>query len=220
MLTATAKSTVDELKHALAAGQGDGARWTVHAHVDKWSDDATEWVAKRSGLLVPGQRVARRGPLAPTARDFEALKVRPDDVADRTGNLLVTAGLTRLMSLLNGAGGQAVTNTATRLGTGNGAGSAAAGDTDLGAAAGSANRWFQIMDATFPSVASNVLTAKATFATGDGNYAWNEWGLDIGTPTVTSSAVVAATLLNHKTAAALGTKTTGSWALTVTITIT
>jgi len=213
-------STLDLAPEALAERVRDGARWTVHAHVDKWSDDATEWVAKRSGLLIPGQRVARRGPQAPTARHFEALRVRPDEVVDRPGNLLVTAGLTRLMSLLNGAGGQAATNTATRLGTGNGAGTAAAGDTDLSAAAGSANRWFQIMDATFPSVAANVLTAKATFATGDGNYAWNEWGLDIGTPTVSSSAVAAATLLNHKTSAALGTKTSGSWALTVTITIT
>jgi hypothetical protein len=124
------------------------------------------------------------------------------------------------MALLNATGGQAATNTATRLGTGNGAGSAAIGDTDLGAAAGSANRWFNIMDATFPSVATNVLTAKSTFASADGNYAWNEWGLDIGTPTVSSSATVNATLLNHKTSAALGTKASGSsWALTVTITI-
>jgi len=220
MLSAIAAADVDDLARALEQGQADGARWRVHAHVDKWDADQTEWVAKRSGLLVPGQRVARRGPAAPTARHFEDLKVCPGEVVDQPGNLLVTAGLTRLLSLLNGAGGQAATNTATRLGTGNGAGSAAAGDTDLSAAAGSANRWFQIMDATFPSVATNVLTAKATFATGDGNYAWNEWGLDIGTPTVTSSAVVNATLLNHKTSAALGTKASGSWALTVTVTIT
>lgn len=186
----------------------DAAMWRVQARVDKWSEDATHFARMRSGLR------------APRAAVFAELGVSPDEVVERPGNLLVTAGLTRLMSLLNGAGGQAVTNTATRLGTGNGAGSAAVGDTDLGAAAGSANRWFQIMDATYPSVATNVLTAKATFASGDGNYAWNEWGIDIGTPTVASSAVVAATLLNHKTSAALGTKTAGStWALTVTITI-
>ena len=207
-MTAVLMRELDERTHAIQRGDADGARWRVHAHVDKWSDDATRWARRKTGLV------------APRAADFDRLRLRPDDgEVDRPGNLLVTAGLTRLMSLLNGAGGQAATNTATRLGTGNGAGSAAVGDTDLGAAAGSANRWFQIADATFPSVATNVLTMKSTFATGDGNYAWNEWGLDIGTPTVTSSATVNATLLNHKTSAALGTKTTGSWALTITITI-
>lgn len=207
-LSTIAAREVADLDRALRLGAGDGARWTVHAHVDKWSEDATRWARRRLGIP------------APRAADFERLRLRPDlGVVDRPGNLLVTAGLTRLMSLLNGAGGQAATNTATRMGTGNGAGSAAVGDTDLSAAAGAANRWFQIMDATFPSVATNVMTVKATWASADGNYAWNEWGIDIGTPTVTSSATVNATLLNHKTSAALGTKTTGSWALTVTITI-
>lgn len=207
-LSTIAAREVDEVARALQLGAADGARWTVHAHVDKWSEDATRWARRR--LAIP----------APRAADFERLRLRPDlGVVDRPGNLLVTAGLTRLMSLLNGAGGQAVTNTATRMGTGNGAGTAAIGDTDLSASAGSANRWFQIADATFPSVATNVLTMKSTWASADGNYAWNEWGIDIGTPTVTSSATVNATLLNHKTSAALGTKTTGSWALTVTITI-
>lgn len=221
MLTKAAARELREVGHALRVdGHADGARWTVHAHVDKWGPDATAFASRKMGVLLPGGVPAPRGRLAPTARDFELFGIKPEDTADQAGNLLVTAGLTRLMSLLNGAGGQAATNTATRLGTGNGAGSAAVGDTDLSASAGAANRWFQVMDATFPSVATNVLTAKSTFATGDGNYAWNEWGIDIGTPTVTSSAVVNATLLNHKTSAALGTKTTGSWALTVTITIT
>jgi hypothetical protein len=76
------------------------------------------------------------------------------------------------------------------------------------------------MDATFPSTSAGVITFKSTFASADGNYAWNEWGIDIGTPTVTSSATVAACLLNHKTSAALGTKTAGSsWAFTATITL-
>jgi hypothetical protein len=187
----------------------EAGTWRAHALVEKWDIDKTLWVCRRTNLLKP------------QASHFEKLRVRPDDTAEWAGNLLTTAGLTRLMSLLNGAGGQAMTNTATRLGTGNGVGTAAVGDTDMSASAGSANRWFQIMDATFPSVATNVLTAKSTFASADGNYVWNEWGLDIGTPTVSSSAVVSAVLANHKTSAALGTKASGSsWALTATITIT
>ena len=185
----------------------EGVGWKAHAHVDKFDPDQTRWVRARSGLH------------APQHRDFTALRVAPSDAADWAGNLLVTAGLTRLVSLLLGAGGQAATNTSARLGAGNGAGTAVVGDTDLGAAAGAANRWFQIMDATFPSAAAAVATFKATFASADGNFAWNEWGIDIGTPTVASSAVVSATLLNHKTSAALGTKSSGStWAFTATIT--
>lgn len=186
-----------------------GIKWTPRATVEKWDADQTDWVKGKTGLV------------APRAADFAALKVRPIETIEQEGNLLTTAGLTRISNLIIGTGStQAATNTAARLGTGNGAGTAAVGDTDLSASAGSTNRWFQIMDATFPSVSAGVITFKATFASADGNYAWNEWGIDIGTPTVTSGNTVAATLLNHKTSASLGTKTAGSsWAFTATITL-
>jgi hypothetical protein len=191
--------------------QTDAGVWYASAHVDKYSQDQTDWTLKKM--------VEAPGPIQ--GRHFEQFNMTPEDgTADSEKNLLTTAGITRMLTLLIAGGGQGLTNTATRLGTGNGAGTAAAGDTDLSAAAGSANRWFQVMDATYPSVATNVLTARATWATGDGNYTWNEWGLDVGTPTVTSGNTVAALLFNHKTSAALGTKSTGSWVLTVTVTIT
>lgn len=182
-------------------------KWSCMAHVAKYDDDQTEYAVRKSGLLAPQSQV------------FEELRLRPFEEAESTGNLLTTAGLTRLNNLLTGAGGQAATNTATRLGVGNGAGTAAVGDTDLSASAGSSNRYFQVMDATFPSVSSGVTTYKATYATGDANFAWNEYGIDIGTPTVSAGTTVAACLLNHKTSAGLGTKATGTWVLTVTITI-
>lgn len=185
----------------------ESLHWSPVAQVDKWDDEQTEWVANKLGVLVP------------QARHFNLAKVKPFETVVEEGNLITTVGLNRLTNLLIGGGAQALTNTSLRLGVGNGAGSAAVGDTDLGASAGSANRWFQVMDATYPQQSNGVLTAKATWATGDGNFAWNEWGLDVGTPTVTSSAVVNALLFNHKTSAALGTKASGSWALTVTVTI-
>lgn len=190
----------------------DWWKWWPRAHVDKFDADQAAWTRNKLGLHV-------REPLQ--LRHFQDANVRPYAVAESEGNRLTTAGLTRLMSLLVGTGGvQAMTNTATRLGVGNGGGTDAVGDTDLGAAAGAGNRWFQVMDATYPSVAAGVLTAKATWASADGNFAWNEWGLDIGTPTVSSGATVNATFFNHKTSAALGTKASGqTWALTVTVTI-
>lgn len=186
----------------------DTLHWSPVAHVEKFDVEQTEWVKSRTGLL------------APQHADFIRLGVRPVDTATDEGNLITTVGLNRLTSLLIGAGGQALSNTATRLGVGNGVWSAAVGDTDLGATAGSSNRWFQVMDATYPQQANGVLTVKATFASADGNFAWNEWGIDVDTPTVTSAATVNALFFNHKTSADLGTKTAGSsWALTVTVTI-
>lgn len=185
-----------------------GINWRAHALVEKFDEDATLWVKEKSGLL------------APTAADFAALNVKPTEIVELPSNLLTTAGLTRVTSLITGGGGQAATNTASRIGVGNGGGTAAVGDTDLSATAGSANRWFNIMDATYPTVSAGVITFKSTFASADGNFAWSEWGIDISAPTVASSAVVGACLLNHKTSAALGTKTAGSsWAFTATITL-
>lgn len=185
-------------------------QWNVTAHVDKWTDEQTEWVRRQHA-----DRLIR----SPQAADFAAAGIAPHDTADCDGNLVTTAGLNRLTALLMAAGGQALTATATRLGVGNGSGTAAVGDTDLSAAAGAANRQFNIMDGTYPQQANGVFTARATYATGDANFAWNEWGLDVGTPTVANGTTVAALLFNHKTSAALGTKASGSWTLTVTVTI-
>ena len=180
-------------------------RWLV----ERWDADATAWACGR--LHLP----------RPAAADFARLLIQPYEVSEVDGNLVTTAGWTRLCSLMIAGGGQAATNTSARLGAGDGAGTAAAGDTDLSASAGSTHRWFQVMDATFPSASSNVLTFKATFGTADGNFAWNEFGIDIGTPTVSSGNTVNATLLNHKTSIAQGTKASGqTWAATATLTFT
>lgn len=184
----------------------DSARWRAHARVDKWDPEQTARVFARIGRQL-------------CAADFERLRVAPYETLDAPGNLLTTAGLGRITSLIIGGGGQAATNTAARLGAGDSATAAAVGDTDLGAVAGSTHRWFQIMDATYPQAGAGVLTFKATFGTADGNFAWAEWGVDIGTPTVASGNTVNAVLLNHRIQS-LGTKVAGAtWALTTTITI-
>lgn len=186
----------------------DPIQWRAHARVEKWDQDATRWVRNKTGLT------------SPVAADFKRLKVTPYEEIDAPGNLLTTAGLTRITSLIVGGGGQAATNTSARTGVGDSTSSAAVGDTDLLAASGNTHRWFQIMDTSYPSASAAVITFKSTFASADGNFAWNEWGIDIGTPTVTSGSTVNAVLLNHKASAALGTKASGSsWALTTTITL-
>jgi hypothetical protein len=181
--------------------------WHARWEIAKYDEDVTAWLTEKLGR-------------APQGADFEAARVKAFEVGEVDRNLLTTAGVTRMASLLVAGGGQALTATSGRIGVGNGAGSAAVGDTDLSAAAGSTNRWFNIFDATYPTVAAGVITAWATFGSADGNFSWTEFGMDIGTPTVASSAVVSAVLLNHKPGIAQGTKTAGqSWTAKSTLTL-
>lgn len=186
----------------------DSIKWHAHLSIQEFDQEQTSYAVRRTGLV------------APSGADFEHLGIAPARLIEVERNLLTTAGLTRIMSLIIGAGGQAATNTAARIGVGNGGGTAAIGDNDLSASTGSSNRWFQVMDASYPQASGAVATFKSTFASADGNFTWNEWGIDIGTPTVTSGTTVNATLLNHKTSAGAGTKTAGTTRVaTATITL-
>ncbi|KPM55742.1 hypothetical protein ACG83_10720 [Frankia sp. R43] len=206
---------------ALAAGAGiplpgDG-RATTLWRVERWGADATRWATLRLDR-------------APTDRDFARLRVAPYAVTEHLGNVLCTAGWTRLLNLAGGLGGQAYDNTHTRIGVGNGTVTAGGGsvpavaaDTDLAAASGAANRWFQLVTASTggPTVGGTVpktLTYVAVFGGSDGNFAWNEMGLDAGTA---SGATVTAPLLNHATSIAQGTKAAGqTWTATATLSFT
>lgn len=101
------------------------------------------------------------------------------------------------------------TNANAHIGVGDSSTAFAASQTDLQAAS---NKLRKAMDATFPSRATNVLTFKSTFATGDANFAWQEWAV--------FNASSAGTMFNRKVES-LGTKTSAqSWAFTVTLTVT
>lgn len=95
------------------------------------------------------------------------------------------------------------------IGVGDSTTAFAAGQTDLVAAT---NKMRKAMDATYPSGASNVITFRSTFATGDANWAWQEWGV--------FNASSAGTMLSRKVES-LGTKTSAqTWQFTVTLTFT
>lgn len=95
-----------------------------------------------------------------------------------------------------------------RIGVGDSSTAYAATQTDLQAAT---NKLRKAMDATFPTVATNVLTFRATFGTAEANFAWQEWGV--------FNAAAAGTMLCRKVES-LGTKTSAqSWQITATITL-
>jgi hypothetical protein len=160
---------------------GDRLDWKVDAQVQKWHDSS----------------------------DHEA-GLAPDEVLEMQGNLLLNAGITRLVNLLTGAGGTAYNAANSRIGVGNSTTAASAGQTDLQGA----SKYFKLVDSVTPS--GQTVTWVATFGSSDANFAWEEWGVDNGS---SSGATVTAPLLNRKVTS-MGTKSSGStWTLTVTVTI-
>lgn len=81
-----------------------------------------------------------------------------------------------------------------------------------------ASTTMKAMDATYPQRSTNSLDFRATFSTGEANFAWNEWGIWNSTSTTDANA----NLLNRKVEdPSLGTKTSAqSWQITATITVT
>jgi hypothetical protein len=110
-----------------------------------------------------------------------------------------------------GAAVTAFNNANSYIGVGDSATAHAVGQTDL---QGTTNRLRKAMDATYPSGAANVITFRSTFATGDANWAWNEWGI------FNNSTTGSGTMLSRKVES-LGTKTnTQTWQFTATLTFT
>ena len=72
-----------------------------------------------------------------------------------------------------------------------------------------ANKQYNAMLATYPQVGSQKVTFKSSFASGEANWTWNEWVVKQAT---------SATCLNRKQEN-LGTKTTGTWTLEISITL-
>lgn len=108
--------------------------------------------------------------------------------------------------------GESVTefdNSNAHIGVGDSSTAFSASQTDLQAAS---NKLRKAMDSTYPQRSTNVLTFRSTFATGDANFAWNEWGI--------FNASSSGTMLSRKVES-LGTKTSAqSWQITCTITVT
>jgi hypothetical protein len=193
----------------------DGIKWHAHAKVIKYEPETVREITRGIGR-------------EPTGSDLRFLEARyglvPDGVSEADGNLLTTAGLNRITNLIIGGGGQAFTNSRAVVGVGNSTTAATVSDADLGAAAGSSNRWFQGVDASNPTQSNGVITCNTTFASADGNFAWQEWCWAVATAAPVASAVfntatTTGVMLNHKVQS-LGTKVSGAvWTLQATITL-
>jgi hypothetical protein len=185
----------------------DHQRWRCHTTVERYEGDI-EYEVKGPGLLVP--RALNTGKI-----------IKPYDVEEVEGNLLVIGGASIQWQTLIGNGtttaGQALTyfnNANAHIGVGANSGTAAADtQTDL-----QTTPTRKAMDATYPlhtdttgTAGSKSITFRSTFATGDANIAWNEWGI--------FNASTGGRMLNRKVES-LGTKTSAAtWVLTITLSL-
>jgi len=112
-----------------------------------------------------------------------------------------------------GTAGQALTtfnNANAALGVGDSSTAFSASHTNLQAAT---NKLRKGMQATYPSVAANVITAQSQFGSSEANYAWNEVGFF-------NSTTDAVGTMMSRVVSSLGTKGSGSvWTLTYTLTM-
>lgn len=185
--------------------------WNTVAVVEKYRpEDIDVWTEKRRHAGLRGL-VSRRARVTCSKPKAGA---RPIQVKTSLHNLLLNAGIQRLQNKFIGAAGQVYDATHSRIGVGNSSTAAAATQTDLQAAAGSGNRQFKLVDQG-PTLSAQTLTWRATFASGEAQFVWNEWGVDEGTADGTT---VAASMLNRKVANP-GTKGAAVWVFTVTTTI-
>lgn len=124
-------------------------------------------------------------------------------------NLGLNAGITVLLNLLCGTGTPtAYDNADAYLGVGDSTTAAAATQTGLQA---STNKTYIGMQTGYPSVSAQTASWQSQFASGDANYAWNEFCLF-------NASAGGGTALN-RLVSAQGTKASGQvWTLTLAIT--
>lgn len=193
----------------------DGIKWSPHARIEKYSPEVVEELTRILGY-------------EPTSHDFARFSADPESVTEVDGNILVSTGISNITNLIIGGGGQALTNARSICGVGATATAEVIGNTALGSDGASA--YYQGFDATYPTrttvtATNDTLNVVATFASGNANFAWNEWCWATSTagtitPGATLTSVATGTQLVNRKTASMGTKASGaSWVFTTTVKI-
>lgn len=140
--------------------------------------------------------------------DFHQL-FKPYEVIEGEGNCLLNTGIDEMWDLITGvvSGNDHIfDNSYAQIGVGDSSTAADASQTDLQAAT---NKTYKGMETGYPTSTSQKATFKASFGSTDANYAWNEWVVKQST---------SGKCLNRKVES-LGTKSSGTWTLEVSITL-
>lgn len=229
--------------------EGDHVHWHPVVTIEKYSPDQTAYAEKLMRQALGWRRLPVIRGLVP-ARAIHGDWLReifpsgPEDGITRDeGNLLVNTGLTVLVKLLTGAGAssyyplsantsQTAGNSIVGVGTNSSGAGAAAAVTDTALHDdNTANCMYQGSDSTYPntSTGTGLITNQSTFASGSGNFAWNEWcwatcNAAIAPGTHLSAVGTSVNMLNHKVnlssggGASLGSKGSGAtWVFATTV---
>lgn len=184
--------------------------WSAHAQIKKYSAAQVAHAVSVLGYEPPGHKLS-------------LMFAEPEDgITEEPGNLLVTAGLNLLTSLIEGGAGTPFAHADAIVGVGAGTTTALIADTAL-TDDNTSNAYYQQADSGNPTQSNGVITCVCTFASGNANYAWQEWCLATGSGGITpgdhlSAVATSVVMINHKVAS-LGTKSSGaSWVFTATCT--
>lgn len=190
----------------------DGAWETIRYQTiwtcEKWSEDICDFARKSLGLAKDA-----------AVGSVQLLGIAPPDECEVIyGNILVNEGIQRMLDLLIGAGGTTFANANAFIGVGDTATAAAATDTELLATANAANRFYKGMVATWPQRTSQTVDWKSDFTTTEANFAWQEWTVAAGATTASGSGFLVGTTNLNRKVQSLGTKASGTWTMTASIT--
>lgn len=166
---------------------------------EKWSEEACNYVRR---VTMASHRAG-----VPSAM-LRRLVGEAEESREIVGNLLLNEGIQELWDLAIAAGGTTAYNNANaEIGVGDSSTAAAATQTDLQAAS---NKLFKAMVATYPQRTNQTVDFRSDFTSGEANYVWAEWGIRNGNTRNKN--------LNRKVES-LGTKATGTWTLTASLTL-
>lgn len=227
----------------------DRANWGIEWRCEKWEQDKVDFVLEKlidnedprlyrfPSKVVPGSGdailVPHYDPSMPSKTmwrptgdglpsDFlREFGIEPDEIAVVSGNILVNEGIQRLLDLLIAAGGVSYNNANAFIGVGDTTTAEAASQTELAAAT---NRFYKAMrSAGFPvrpgTNGAQSVDWASDFTTTEANYAWQEWTISAGATTASGAGFTTGTTNLNRKVQSLGTKTTGTWTLTATVTI-
>jgi hypothetical protein len=140
------------------------------------------------------------------------------------GNLLLNEGIARMWDLITAAitnqtAGNRWSTTDSYIGVGDTSTAEAATQTELSAAAAATNRFYKVMNATFPSRAAQTVTFQSDFTSTEANFPWNEWTIASGATTASGAGFRVGTVNMNRKVSSLGTKTTGTWTLSGAVTL-
>lgn len=222
--------------------------WNMSWRCEKWSEEAVDFArakleAEGTTHIQDGVRVVRTGEMTwdnvlqrptekllvtprmipiqhgITSRELQRLVGDAEVVQEIAGNLLLNEGIDRLLDLLIAAGGTSYNNANAYIGVGDTNTAAAASQTELQATQNAANRFYKAMVATWPQRTAETVDWKADFTSTEANFAWAEWTIAAGATTASGSGFLVGTTNLNRKVQSLGTKVTGTWTMTGSVTV-